>query len=498
MFVNNDEHQQAFKEAKNKAINTIREKRKALSYEDFLRYLFFDLGITEDHKGKQVLQNYNSKDQNTPFIYNITPTNEAEAKIFENIAVEHIITTDGKGLGSNGAFRLGDGNALIIGYNSFETLKYRFNQSLEQPFADKEQVKKRYLERYINPLKDTSTSSLPQSIYKALKSGVIEDHYHSHYYDYYTKKAKVIELIKFEDYLNNLKPQQLENNEFVKDMKNEPHLTEHNIFDKIIKELDLIEHLFYTQTYPYTLEEITWSQNQKGRYCNEIYINTDVNLFEITLYKNHYTNRIENNNSSNLLRSELTTIYNKAIQIYNYFIKELKDHKDKKEFYSGKDLKQQVIENTVLFIIIQFQINIAFFDCDIQEGFFKSVIKSGITKNCKNETLINFCIQLIRFIDLSGIIKPQQNEANKSNEVYKKQNLFKVGLLFAKGEMDKYFTINGKNQRVIKNGLSAPKIASDIKENLGVDINEKYILASINNYTDTENRNKNIFNRYDD
>tara|TARA_R110002033_G_C3895715_1_gene239396 strand:+ start:1907 stop:3853 length:1947 start_codon:yes stop_codon:yes gene_type:complete len=194
-----------------------------------------------------------------------------------------------------------------------------------------------------------------------------------------------------------------------KKVKEEPQLAEHNIYDKIIKELDLIEHLFYTQTYPYSIEEIKWNQHQIGRYCNEIYINSDINLFEITLYKNHYTNRIENNNS-NLLKNELTTIYKRAIQVYNYFIKELKDHKDKKEIYSGKDLKKQVIENTVLFGINQFKINIAFFDCNIEEEFFKSVTKSGITKQCKNETLINFCVQLLSFIDLSGVIKPQPKQ----------------------------------------------------------------------------------------
>jgi len=94
--------------------------------------------------------------------------------------------------------------------------------------------------------------------------------------------------------------------------------------------------------------------------------------------------------------------------------------------------------------------------------------------------------------------QPQQTETSKPDEKYKTQNLFKVGLLFANSEMSKYFKVTNKKQTVMNKGLSAPKIASEIKENLGIDINHKYISASINNYTpDKENGNKNIFNSFD-
>ena len=59
--------------------------------------------------------------------------------------------------------------------------------------------------------------------------------------------------------------------------------------------------------------------------------------------------------------------------------------------------------------------------------------------------------------------------------------------------MNKYFTVNSKNETVMNSEFTAPKIAKE----LGNDSYNKYILASINNYTDTENRNKNIFNSFD-
>lgn len=101
------------------------------------------------------------------------------------------------------------------------------------------------------------------------------------------------------------------------------------------------------------------------------------------------------------------------------------------------------------------------------------------------------------FNEITPFVKdltPQQMETFKSKDAYKEQNLFKVGLLFAKGEMNKYFTINSKNETIMNSEFTAPKIARD----LGNENYNKWILASINNYTtDKENGNKNIFNSID-
>lgn len=68
---------------------------------------------------------------------------------------------------------------------------------------------------------------------------------------------------------------------------------------------------------------------------------------------------------------------------------------------------------------------------------------------------------------------------------------FKVGLLFAKGELNQY---SNSNKSGFKKGYSALKVAKE----LGNKSYEKYILATINNYpSDNVNGDKNIYNSKD-
>ncbi|MGS0747304.1 hypothetical protein [Halpernia sp. GG3] len=60
------------------------------------------------------------------------------------------------------------------------------------------------------------------------------------------------------------------------------------------------------------------------------------------------------------------------------------------------------------------------------------------------------------------------------------QYLFKVGLFFAKGTMNKYFELTKNNDTVMKSGCTRPKIAKE----LGDCSYNKYILASINRSKD--------------
>jgi hypothetical protein len=86
---------------------------------------------------------------------------------------------------------------------------------------------------------------------------------------------------------------------------------------------------------------------------------------------------------------------------------------------------------------------------------------------------------------------PQLTKTKKS---YKEQILFKVGLLFATGEMNKYFTVNSNKETVMNINFTAPKIAKELKN----DNYNKFILSTINNYTrEKANGNKNIFNSFD-
>lgn len=112
------------------------------------------------------------------------------------------------------------------------------------------------------------------------------------------------------------------------------------------------------------------------------------------------------------------------------------------------------------------------------------------------ENDIKVCEAYIQYLNRKKVEvkQPQQTETIKPNEKYKTQYLFKVGLLFAKGKLNKYFTVNSKNITVMNSEYTAPKIAKE----LGNESYKKWILASINNYTpDKENGNKNIFNSFD-
>jgi hypothetical protein len=74
---------------------------------------------------------------------------------------------------------------------------------------------------------------------------------------------------------------------------------------------------------------------------------------------------------------------------------------------------------------------------------------------------------------------------------YKSTIWFKVGLLFAKGDLNKYYN---KNKKGFKGGFSALKVA----EELGNETYEKNILATVNNYPkDNSNAAKNIYNSKD-
>lgn len=186
---------------------------------------------------------------------------------------------------------------------------------------------------------------------------------------------------------------------------------ENNVYDKVINELDLVKQIFYSQIIN---ENNNWNQIDEGRYCNHLYINSNEDLFELSKYKNYYTNRIDNSNSA-LLKNELEEIYRKAITLWEYFLKELKDHKDKREVYVGEDAIKQITESSVLFIVRKTKINYVSYNYNYDETPFTTFTKEANTKKCTNENLASFCVQLLKFIDLTGVLEQVQVNGNKQN-----------------------------------------------------------------------------------
>lgn len=108
----------------------------------------------------------------------------------------------------------------------------------------------------------------------------------------------------------------------------------------------------------------------------------------------------------------------------------------------------------------------------------------------QNDRLISTASSFIQFLTEMD----ESLGANKPDEKYKNQILFKVGLLFAKGEMDKYFKIDRHGRIIKKPEYSAPQIAKELNN----ESYNKYILATLNGYPPTNpNGNKNIFNSTD-
>ena len=82
---------------------------------------------------------------------------------------------------------------------------------------------------------------------------------------------------------------------------------EMSIHDKILKELKVIEIIFKSQMDP-TIH--LGSGIGLARFCNEIFLFSDIELFKIGSYKIGYTSRLENSNNKLLLLNELADIYN--------------------------------------------------------------------------------------------------------------------------------------------------------------------------------------------
>lgn len=95
---------------------------------------------------------------------------------------------------------------------------------------------------------------------------------------------------------------------------------------------------------------------------------------------------------------------------------------------------------------------------------------------------------------VNALIKKITPKEQSSDDAYKKEVWFKVGVLLASGKMAKYYTINSDGIMYLKNSYTSPTVA----EELGDKKYDKVILATLRNYNlKNTNANKNIFNSRD-
>jgi len=207
-------------------------------------------------------------------------------------------------------------------------------------------------------------------------------------------------------------------------------------YDKILNELKVIEIVFKSQMNP---NIHLGSGIGLARYCNEIFMYSDVELFKIGNYKIEYASRLENSNNRLLLINELANIYNISIELYNYYVLNLSNHPNKRDFFKGKDATQQKIDSTGYYNFINYRASFCFFGVELID-IGSAFLKNNFSYRCKNETLVNFCVQLLEFIKLTGVLLDKNTKIIEIDKNIKSESKNPFPLIFT-GDNDKTFVL---------------------------------------------------------
>lgn len=178
LVCSNPMYRDAFIVAKKRSIEAIREKQRTISYEDFLRHLFFDLGYlwNSHHKPDGEL------------IFDITPTTEQEVNVMEEVVSEYL-KTSGKKI-----------NRFRNGYNSLEVLKGEYIKRMEREGSDKEMVKDGLINQYVKPI--IESEQLSKTYRNRIEGREIKPEFGKEYsFSFFRDKHTVLEIIKFQDFL---------------------------------------------------------------------------------------------------------------------------------------------------------------------------------------------------------------------------------------------------------------------------------------------------------
>ncbi len=194
-------------------------------------------------------------------------------------------------------------------------------------------------------------------------------------------------------------------------------------------------------------------------------------MISITLsnYKTNYQANLEafikeyeDNTESIFIQNEL--------ERYNNLLSNLLQHKATIESFTFKAFGSRTLEN----YLISDKLETLGIDVKKPENYITSIKR--IIEFIENNKTIGNNVETITKVD---------------NDKYKSSLWFKVGLLFAKGELNKYYN---DNKIGFKSVYSAPKVA----EELGNEKYDKNILATVNNYPkENSNAAKNIYNSKD-
>ncbi|HTB99319.1 MAG TPA: hypothetical protein VK705_01415 [Ferruginibacter sp.] len=212
-----------------------------------------------------------------------------------------------------------------------------------------------------------------------------------------------------------LPPRLFETNE----KQNEGDIKVVTIFDKLSRELDIIENIFKAQHQKYdnvnplpypTILDNKGRGGVDGRYIASIDFFSNVELFNIQLYKSEFEKRFENSNDMTLVRNQLLELLDKALNIRDYYSRNFTNKNESvKEFLA----KSKGISDK-LFDVIEYHgavINIYnYYIMEIYLGCNRSS-ESIPTRNYKfsyisdNNTLASICQSIIDFINRFNLDK---------------------------------------------------------------------------------------------
>lgn len=153
------------------------------------------------------------------------------------------------------------------------------------------------------------------------------------------------------------------------------------IFDRILRELDLIENIYKAQFQVYPKDKLFFIQypsiqNEKGqsgrgidgKYICHIDCWSDVELFNLHSFKADFTNRFENTNDPTLIKNQLLTLHKKATEVRDFYNNNLTNkNKIVIDYLKINDLpfseqKEKMEQHSTTIIISDYYINAICFD----------------------------------------------------------------------------------------------------------------------------------------
>ncbi|MBS1548911.1 MAG: hypothetical protein JSS94_03465 [Bacteroidetes bacterium] len=203
------------------------------------------------------------------------------------------------------------GSHILIRYNTAEEYKEAFFQAINKPYADIETVKQSFIDEYIYPAFNHKQSG---KIYNDIRAG---KNINKEDFSYQATKYALLELMRFEGFLNNKEPQQPEHKKTdeVKEVKKElhNHIFKGNAFEVFEKyhknynlaensrtDLNLLYQLFKNDNlFVDTVElkhYIQWLNNTYGYSVTELRkvdINSRPNIQRTNRYKEYKTTTLK-------------------------------------------------------------------------------------------------------------------------------------------------------------------------------------------------------------